>query len=297
MHRTLTRHARTVLDTPPRLLLRRIWRKAAGRSAKFDIGLLSPGKLRPQRPYDFLSRYEAILARNMGWSPLQFDGRIVLEIGCGPLLGWGPLAIFRGAERFVCVDPEADVGLVDLEPVIRGYLRPMHNDLCALFGERMSFEVFIRSIRERLGVLSEPLETATLPGAIDVVLSNSCLEHIGDLESAMRNLVGACAPEARSLHLVDFGNHRATENPLDDIYAGTPEEYVKKFGRGINLLRPPDIVRVLRSSGFEVDLVPYYSAEEGHDGRIDNYWLERYERSALFLKAGLVAGHAGFSKL
>ena len=50
---------------------------------------------------ELLLRQEAVVRRAMPWEPLNFDGRRVVEIGCGPLGGFGPLAIFlrRGRVR------------------------------------------------------------------------------------------------------------------------------------------------------------------------------------------------------
>ena len=61
--------------------------------------LLSSSKhARGIRFAELLLRQEAVVRRAMGWEPLDFAGKRVVEVGCGPLGGYGPLAIFCGAE-------------------------------------------------------------------------------------------------------------------------------------------------------------------------------------------------------
>lgn len=67
-----------------------------------------------------------------GWAPLQFEGKRVVEVGCGPLAGFGPLAIFCGAALFESAEPEWDPALFSSEQVRRKYLRTFHADLTAV---------------------------------------------------------------------------------------------------------------------------------------------------------------------
>ena len=57
---------------------------------------------------ELLLRQEAVVRRHMPWEPLNFEGKRVVEIGCGPLAGFGPLAIFLGARSFESAEPEWD---------------------------------------------------------------------------------------------------------------------------------------------------------------------------------------------
>ena len=56
-------------------------------------------------------RQEAVVRSHMPWPPLDFNGKAVMEIGSGPLAGFGPLAIFCGAKSFESADPEWDTEL------------------------------------------------------------------------------------------------------------------------------------------------------------------------------------------
>jgi len=67
--------------------------------------LSSPKHARGIRFAELLARQEAIAAQHQAWPPLDFEGKRVVEIGCGPLAGFGPLAIFRGAVSFESAEP------------------------------------------------------------------------------------------------------------------------------------------------------------------------------------------------
>ena len=82
------------------------------------------------------------MRRAMPWEPLDFDGRRVVEIGCGPLGGFGPLAIFCGATEFESAEPEWDADLFEAPEVVDKYHFIFYADLVALYGPRMDFAEF-----------------------------------------------------------------------------------------------------------------------------------------------------------
>lgn len=277
--------------TAPRDVALALRRRLRGGSAARDELLASAKHMRPQRFQDFLARFEAILGRTGQWSPLKFDGARVLEIGCGPLLGFGPLAIFRGCQSFVAVEPDFDSGIL-ADPRVRDtYLLPVHKDLAGIYGELLSYPEFLNRLETRVTAVREPVHrTATEVGEFDIVLSNSCLEHLHPLADSIRRLSGLSAPGGRYVHLVDFGNHRATPSPFSGMYSTTPDEYFRQHGRGINLARAPDMLALFRGSGLDAHLQPYYWFRERYAERIHPHWAERYDEPDLFLKAALVYG-------
>ena len=253
--------------------------------------LSSPKVMRTQRLYDFLSRYEAILARNQAWQPLDFDGRDVLELGSGPVFGWAPLAIFRGASRYVCVEPHLNPEVAFAPEMIEKYFLPIHKDLCAVYGERMGFDEFIDRLGSRVTVhRTSFLDNPMGDDSADMAFSNSCLEHIFPLDRSMARLRQILRPDGRFLHLVDFGNHRPTRNPFQGMYGVEPSVYLAKYGNKVNLHRAPDILRIFQDSGFNATLTPYYHYREFFDEAVLPYWSNLYSENDLFLKAGLIAG-------
>jgi SAM-dependent methyltransferase len=280
-------------DKSPRQLIRAVARRLGANDGAFEIDdiVSSQKHMRSQRLYDFLSRYEAIADRALGeWQPLEFADNRVLEIGCGPLLGWAPLAIFMGCRGYVCVEPMFNPAVLDSQKVREHYLPSLHKDFTAIYGPRMDFDDFLARFLNDVTVERCGLAEARIDQPVDVVLSNSVLEHIHPLKDAVAALQRVSAPGSRFLHLVDFGNHRATRNPFDGMYGVEPAVYRAKVDSSINLLRGSDVVRLFRDAGFAVDLVPYYRAPEFHDGDIGDYWRERQADEDLFLKAALLVG-------
>jgi len=102
------------------------WRLARHRLPGFKGGpawtpaeLLSSAKHgRGIRFAELLLRQEAVIRRHRPWDPLEFEGARVVEIGCGPLAGYGPLAIFCGASSFASAEPEWDADLF-FSPAVR----------------------------------------------------------------------------------------------------------------------------------------------------------------------------------
>lgn len=276
-------------ELPPRESVRKVVRRLRGRSG-FELNdlLRSPKHMQSQLFYNFLSRYETILARTHNWRPFDFAGRNVLEVGCGPVLGFGPLALFLGAASYTAVDPAFRPELA-LHPQVRDkYYLNVFKDLSAIFGPRMDYERWLDALRTRVRVAPATILAADYGGrTFDIMLSNSTVEHIEPLDASIARLRQVASPDARFLHLVDFGNHRPTRNPFAGMYSVEPDEYRKKHGRGINLARAPEVLRTFREAGFTVAMEPYYSYREFYDEQIAPYW-RRYSEHELFLKCALV---------
>ncbi len=255
------------------------------------VELLSSAKHgRGIRFAELLLRQEAIVRRHMPWEPLDFTGKRVVEVGCGPLAGYGPLAIFCGAVAFESAEPEWSEELFHSDPVRERYLRIFHADLTALYGPRMDFTSFCDALRQRLTIHRCGFEAAPLSGAADIVLSQSCLEHVFPLEATIEKLASIQRPDTRSLHLVDFGNHYPTGNPFEGLYEQPPESYFARRGKAINLKRAPDVSHLFLQSGISAELIPSRMVEEAYPGTVHPWWRERYDETALSTQLALVAG-------
>jgi SAM-dependent methyltransferase len=279
-----------VWELPPKETLRKVKRILTGKGGTLDMEEIanSPRLMRAQRFYDFFSRYEAILARTCDWQPIDFEGKRVLEIGCGPQLGFGPLCIQRGAESFSSMDPEYDPDILETPSMVDGYFLNVYKDLSAVYGPRKDFPGFMDDLRTRTNIVADYLVGTRLKGPFDIVLSNSCLEHVFEFEQSMKALHQLCAPDVRYLHLVDFSNHRGTKNPFDKMYDSVPDDYLKRFDDAINLLRPSDVLRAMNAAGFDAAISPYGSFPELHSGTVHPYWSDLYGRDDLFLQTAII---------
>ncbi len=272
--------------------MRRIKRKLSSEQKNYyglqDI-IESPKHMRPQRMFDYLSRYQAILRRHLDWDDLNFVGQRVLELGCGPLAGWAPMAVFLGCQTYTCVEPMFNPAALESKSIIEKYYLPVYKDLSAIYGPNWEFDSFLQSIKVKVRVSKEEFLAASVDGPFDIVLSNSCLEHVFPLDVTLKKLREVCRDSARFIHLVDFGNHRGTRNPFEGMYSVEPSKYFAKYGKHINLLRASDVLACLRNAGFETVLVPYYTFQEFHQENIHPYWSDMYSEGDLFLKAGIFA--------
>lgn len=252
---------RFVWEKSPRDLYFLVRRKLRGRSRfSYDVpALLASAKyMDPVKLVDRLCRYERALMQRQEWQPLDFQDQNVLEIGAGPLLGWGPMAVFLGCRRFVFVESAYDPEVLKSEALWQKYFVPHYRQLCAIFGERMTLAEFRQRLALRIQCLSGYFENADLPAAeFDVVLSNSVLEHVQDLEAFSKNLKRVLSPRARQLHAVDFGNHLMTANPFEGIYSQSREDALKNYAKNLNLLKPSEILHIFRNNGLDTTLVPY----------------------------------------
>ncbi len=230
------------------------------------------------------------MGRHMPWQPLEFEGARVVEIGCGPLAGFGPLAVFCGAASFESAEPEWDPDLFFSAEVRERYLRTFHADLCALYGPRMEFDAFRAVLRERMHIARCGFETAPIEGPVNVVLSQSCLEHVFPLEATVAKLAAIQNHSTRFLHLVDFGNHYPTGNPFDGLYEQPAPDYIARRGKAINLARAPDVEKLFSQHSIAARLIPSRVMRDGYAGAIHPWWRERYDDAALFTQLALVAG-------
>lgn len=238
---------------------------------------------------ELLEIQQKVVRQHRRWEDLSFDGAHVVEVGCGPLGGFGPLAVFCGAASFQSAEPEWDPTLFYSENVAEVYLRTFHADLVALYGPRMDFATFRTALGTRLNVHTTSFESAPISKPVDVVLSQSCLEHVFPLEATVRKLASIQSPATRFLHHVDYGNHYPTANPFDGLYDAPPDVYLARRGTAINLLRAPDTLKLFQAHGIPATLIAQRVIEH-RTARLHPWWREHYDDAALSIQHALVVG-------
>jgi hypothetical protein len=238
---------------------------------------------------ELLSRQEAIIRRVAHWEALDFEGKRVVEIGCGPLAGYGPLVVFCGAASFESAEPEWSWELFKSELISAQYLRVLHADLVALYGKRMDFRQFTGALKERMAIYKTSFESVPIKGPVDIVLSQSCLEHVFPLDAIVAMLAKLQNPATRFIHLVDFGNHYPTTNPFEGLYDDPPEVYLARRGQAINLKRAPELLDIFCAHGIAASCIPA-RVNDNYRGTVHPWWRERYDDSALFTHLALFAG-------
>ena len=154
--RTLKQHDRNRCDFPtccPSRRLRPIVWCAAARLC-FATGRPGPaGSFYPRASMAAASASPNCCCARKRWcagtcrgSRSIWSGKHVVEIGCGPLAGYGPLAIFCGAPSFETRSRNGTPPVRETRKC-RAILRVLHADLVALYGARMDFPSFGKTCR------------------------------------------------------------------------------------------------------------------------------------------------------
>jgi len=184
----------------------------------------------------------------------DIDGKTVFELGCGPILGWGPLALFLGAQTFYYDEPAAQPAVASSDVMRERYFLILHRELVANYGPRMNFDEFYELCMTKCQPLA--LERSTDVGGIDLFFSNSVLEHVpaSQLEGVLSKLSQLSSRIGSYFHTIDFGPHGLVPE-FDDLYRMPRAE---RPGDGlINLLKPSEFKTALIAAGSTCDVVLY----------------------------------------
>ena len=267
---------RRLWTTPPQELARRTRRRLAGAVGE-DYSLAHILRTRHLDVNLLIDRWERtwrVVQRALGDAappPFVFRDQVVIELGCGPLFGYGPIAIHRGATRFYYAEPAIQRGVVESEEIRDRYFRKLHEDCIANYGDRgEDFETFHARVLDGCRPLEEADEATDFA---DLVLSSSVLEHIprAVLPTVLSDLRRAARPEARYLHLVDFGAHREARPGLTQLETLYQQDFdVEK--PGINYLRRSAIRAALQAADLSPTAEVSYRRDAVDQGRIHDSW-------------------------
>jgi hypothetical protein len=169
---------------------------------------------------------------------VDFSGKRILELGPGSDLGTGAAMVAQGAESYMGVD----VNDLLVEP------------------PDWFWEAFGAFERRRLGFA---LQTSpTLPdvnGPFDLIVSNSTLDGIEDLETAFGRLAELSAPGCRMVHHVDAKIHTRwlrKYDPLNHLRYPDRLRPLLDFPGSPNRLLAGDYLRIAEAAGFRSKIVP-----------------------------------------
>lgn len=92
--------------------------------------------------------------------------------------------------------------------------------------------------------------------SFDLILCNHVLEHIPDVKLALSELFRVLSPKGQAILQVPISSKNPTT--LEDPSITEPNERLEKFGQWdhVRLFGYEDYPKLLRDSGFELDLVP-----------------------------------------
>ncbi len=242
----------------------------------------------PARHIDRLFRYQRVIRNQVEWQDLEFGGKVAIEVGCGPLLGWGPLAVYLGARRYLCLEPRFRHEIMESPEIQQRYFLPMHQQLEAIYQRGVSLDEFMSRLSDRIEIRTVAVQEWDLaPGGADVLLSNSVLQHVGDPLDGIRSLVRAAAPGARHFHVVNFADHpKDPVRPFAKMYSADPEAY-RQESILLNLKRPSELLALFEHCGEPVRLVPYYRDPNIGAMKKAEYW-NRFSNDDLSIQMGFL---------
>jgi len=123
--------------------------------------------------------------------PEWLSSKTILEIGIGATNGSCYEMAARGAEKCYAFEP--------FVPFVRSLDQPL------LLHCSSEHDINIDKLRERVFRLTSTSDLAAQ--SIDVVVSNSVLEHVTDLDSLNAELFRLLRPDGLMLHIVDYRDH------------------------------------------------------------------------------------------
>ena len=144
-------YLKAIIDRSPRENLASISRRLLHHGKYYyqpEEVFRSPKYARSQRLYDFYHRYNTIVSHHSTWTCPDFRSQTILELGPGPLLGWGPLAVFHQCAQYFGIEPNYNQEIIDDLRFRQIYLLNVHRDLCAIYNQNTNFESFQQAIRD-----------------------------------------------------------------------------------------------------------------------------------------------------
>jgi len=228
--------------------------------------------LRTDYLIDRWERYFRVIENNTGDKYLKnkfnFQGKKILELGCGPLFGWGPIAIFLGAATYYFHEPALNDMEVKLSKELKErYFLPLYLELKSEFPINISFSEFYDKVMSKC----LPMDFNNVNN-IDLILSNSVLEHIPfkGLNSLLSGVHKTCNEKALYMHAVDFGSHGKGGSGFGSLYRNSKNNTDPM----LNLLRKRDIEKCLIDNGFSLMYSIIYRSEDIDRNNIAPSWSD-----------------------
>ena len=199
--------------------------------------------------------------------------RCIAEIGPGPALGTGVVALWRGARRYVALDSR---------PLARRPPPRLYQALLERLNEGQPAPEKVAMIQRQLALLADgkPDRLAYVVGPqagaaadrCDLVVSQAVLEHVRDLEGLLERLGGAVRDDALFVAEVDFMTHTRPLRTLDplNIYRFGPWFYgACRFDGAPTRRRPGEYLQALRLAGWtDAQLFPKAVLREDYVRRV-----------------------------
>ncbi|MBI2374201.1 MAG: hypothetical protein HYV07_09390 [Deltaproteobacteria bacterium] len=280
------RRLRVAWNLPPaeiaRRLRRRIFKSRPGHHLESELERVTASSkhMDAKREIERIELLRRMLRlHGVSHAVLMFEGQTVFELGCGPVLGVGPLAVFLGAQKFYFSEPNIHREVFESALVKSRYLKPMYEELIANYGRRLAFEDWYSRVMRTVEVLPDDARDC-----VDISLSTSVLEHIPEqrLSEVLRWQRAASRRFAWFSHSVDFGPH-GFGGKMQDLYTQPLPR------AGVNLLRLSDVRGLLQRAELTIDAELRYKEDEISTEKVHPAW-GRYSPADLAARVVVFVG-------
>ena len=218
---------------------------------------------------------------------IRIEGATHADMGCGSLAPLGRMFahLMLGAERGLAfeLDPPqnparavrhladlASAALIDPERVLPGWGLVRHDILDRLldFDLAKLAKGDISGIPQRLQFMQRSiLDTGLQDGEVDVIFSNSVLEHVAPMDELMEEWRRILSPGGYCVHGIDMADHRSYGNPAVHRLQFLEEQDPAPIVHECNRMRWVDFPQLFERHGFEVVEVWPIVAEPLDDAR------------------------------
>jgi hypothetical protein len=266
---------RILWNSSPKEVIKIIRNKLSSRNKKnpydytLDIVLKSNKHMNVQHLIDRWERYWRVCNNQNGKnlkSQFSFNNKNIFELGCGPLFGWGPIAMALGADTYYYHDPglRRDVALSKI--LKEKYFQRLFDELKSEYALKINFDEYYQKVNNNILPMTDDMKN------LDMVLSNSTLEHIpiDKLNSLLSFLKNTCNSGAVYFHAVDFGPHYIDGKDLMLLYKKNKDDNTSD----LNLLRKSEIEEYLVNNDFSLFYSIVYHSNIIDRNEIHQTWAE-----------------------
>lgn len=191
------------------------------------------------------------------------QGKFVLELGPGDTLATGLLFVAYGARRYLAVDRFAfNLDSEKNAAVYRLLLDSLDGERRARAEKAVRWDCGRAVLQSDLvGVLRQSAECFETPEPVDLLVSQSALEHMRDLSRVFARMGAVCRPGAWMVHGVDLSDHHFyPDDPFKFLYFSPATWTAMHAFRGNpNRERFPLYRELLHRNGFRLinlDVLP-----------------------------------------
>tara|TARA_B100001057_G_scaffold499806_1_gene611888 strand:+ start:1514 stop:2380 length:867 start_codon:yes stop_codon:yes gene_type:complete len=204
------------------------------------------------------------------YKKISLKNKIIYELGCGPLLGWGPVFLFLGAQKFIYSDPSFNKEICFSKTIEEKYFKKLYEDLISNYGNLMSYEKFIDKVKNNTKNFVKDDELM-----FDFVISNSVLEHIkkSEIENVLSSVFKKMSASSFFMYSVDFSDHSSFPS---EIYS----KKIDNNNPSLNFLRQSEITNLIEKAGFKLLAIVTNRVLNLEDKKIHNDWI-KYDKDDL----------------